>query len=118
MLIEPPALSEMERVEPWRKWPPTAADTSFSFDRPLHLMRAFLDRLQRVQRAKCTFPPPASRRRLCVTLTEYIFERMYNSYVESDDRFALAPLKEHKRNKREKIFSLMGECSLVAFVKS
>ena len=68
--------------------------------------------------AKGAFSPLASERSLRVTLTEYIFERMYNSYVESDDRFALAPLKEHKRNKREKIFSLMGECSLVAFVKS
>ena len=43
---------------------------------------------------------------------------MYNSYVESDDRFALAPLKDQEKNRREKIFSLMGECSLVAFAKS
>ena len=68
--------------------------------------------------AKGAFSPSASRRRLCVTLTEYIFERMYNSYVESDDRFALAPLKDQEKNRREKIFSLMGECSLVAFAKS
>jgi hypothetical protein len=68
--------------------------------------------------AKGAFSPPASRRRLCVTLTEYIFESMYNSYVESDDRFALAPLKDREKNRREKIFSLMGECSLVAFAKS
>ena len=42
---------------------------------------------------------------------------MYNSYVESDDRFALAPLKDHKKNRREKIF-FKGECSLVVFAKS
>jgi hypothetical protein len=61
--------------------------------------------------AKGAFSPPASRRRLCVTITEYIFERMYNSYVESDDRFALAPLKDHGKNRKGKIFSLTGECS-------
>jgi hypothetical protein len=58
------------------------------------------------------------RRRLCVTLTEYIFERTYNSYVESDDRFALALHKDYKKNRREKISSLMGGCSLVVFAKS
>ena len=42
---------------------------------------------------------------------------MYNNYVESDDRFALAPLKDHEKNRREKTF-FKGECSLVAFAKS
>jgi hypothetical protein len=82
-----------------------------------NLMQAFLDRLQSVQRANGAFSPPTSRRRLCVTLTEYIFERMYNSSVESDDRFALVPLKDRKKNGREKIFSFKGECSLVDFAK-
>ena len=27
-------------------------------------------------------------------------------------------LKDHEKNRREKIFSLMGECSPVAFAKS
>jgi hypothetical protein len=66
---------------------------------------------------KGAFSPPTSGRRLCVTLTEYIFEGMYNSYVESDDRFALAPLKDDEKNRREKIF-FKGVCSLVAFAKS
>jgi len=83
-----------------------------------NLMQAFLDRLQSVQRAEGTFSPSASGRRLCVTLTEYIFESMYNSSVESDALVTLAPLKDQKKNRREKIFSLIGECSLVAFAKS
>jgi hypothetical protein len=67
--------------------------------------------------AKGAFSPLASKRSLRVTLTEYIFEGMYNSYMESDDRFALAPLKDHEKNRREKNF-FTGECSLVAFAKS
>jgi hypothetical protein len=43
------------------------------------------------KREKRAFSLLASRRRLCVTFTEYIFERMYHNYVESDVCFAVAP---------------------------
>ena len=77
-----------------------------------------MKQFSRKGRSICLFTELPTGAGFFVTLTEYIFERMYNSYVESDDRFALTPLKDHEKNRREKIFSFKGECSLVAFAKS